>query len=409
MHRFPASLIIAGILMSWCAYPAMSIEDSAFNSSVLKAVGALVQKHFYKVESLPAWNAARNSLWPKIILAKNLPELGHAMNEALASLHASHTQFVTTNDETYYFLKTLFARERQSTPPVRMDFTGAVTGGVDCKPNQVRYVLDGSPAAAVGVKPGDIIVSVDGAPYVGQSNFAGKAGKPVKLEIERRDVGKTQISVTPIEANDFEQYLAATKKSVGVTTHDGKRIGYIHVWCGGNAEHEIIEDALGGRVLQQTDALIFDLRDGYGGNYYNDLDYFYRPAAGFPLFKTIGRRGAHEDSAMFYDKPVVCLINGGSRSGKELVAYSLKQTHRATLVGERTAGYVLGGRLFPVNDRCALYLAVEGPTPDSVNLEGIGVTPDIEVKQTCDDRAEHDLQRDKAVELLLSKFRKSQD
>jgi carboxyl-terminal processing protease len=172
------------------------------------------------------------------------------------------------------------------------------------------------------------------------------------------------------------------------------------VWCGGDPEHEVLEDALRGK-LQDSDALVLDLRDGYGGNYYDDLDYFYRPAAGYPPFNTTGRDGKHNAGSMFYDKPLATLINGGSRSGKELLAYSLKQTHRAQLIGTRTAGFVLGGRLFSINDRCALYLAVIGPQANSLNLEGIGVEPDIEVKEPCSGRGTSDAPRAKAVEVLI--------
>jgi carboxyl-terminal processing protease len=384
--------------------PLMSMSVTpAYCGQMLDKVDDLVSKHFWKVESVAAWKTAVATLRPKILSSNNLVELDANINEALSSLHASHTQFVTVNDEIFYFLKTMFGHARKK-KPLLMDFTGFVTGGGDCKPNQVRYVLDGGPADAAGLKPGDDIVSVDGEPYMGQFSFDGKAGKPVVIHVLRTDVGERTLTVKPIRADDFQQYLDATKRSVSITKREGKKIGYIHVWCGGGEEHDIIEEALGGK-LQASDGLIFDIRDGYGGNYYNDLDYFYRPAAGYPLWRTMSREGKHEDNYMYYDKPLVALINAGSRSGKELVALSLKKTQRATLVGERTAGFVLGGRLFDLDDRCAIYLAVEGPTSDSVNLEGIGVDPDIVVKRTCDERGKGDAQLDTATKTLLEKLK----
>ena len=142
-----------------------------------------------------------------------------------------------------------------------------------------------------------------------------------------------------------------------IDSPDGK-IGYIHLWAGGAESHDVFEEMLGTK-LAKTDGLILDMRDGYGGNSLDDLDYFYRNPAGYPTFSMKDRAGKKVGSEMFYDKPLVALINGGSRSGKELLALSLKRSGRAKLVGERTAGYVLGGRLFTIDDRTALYLAVD--------------------------------------------------
>ena len=36
--------------------------------------------------------------------------------------------------------------------------------------------------------------------------------------------------------------------------------------------------------------------------------------------------------------PAVVLINGGARSGKELIAYAIKKAKLATFVGDKTAG-----------------------------------------------------------------------
>jgi carboxyl-terminal processing protease len=373
-------------------------------------VDKLVQNKFWKADSIPAWKEKANELRPKIRSSKNLIELDRNINEALQSLHASHTQFMTTNDEIFYFLRSMFNFLGNKNPSVNMDFTGAAIGGVDCLPNQVRYVLDGSPAQDAGLRQGDEVISVDGVPFAGQSSFFNKSGKKVTMHIRRAATTDSngsstekELSLTPRKAHDYKQYLDATEKSVRIINKGGHKIGYIHVWCGSNPEHEIIEDALSGK-LQESDALVFDLRDGYGGNYYDDLDYFYRPPAGYPSFNTVDRDGKRYNNAIFYDKPVVTLINGGSRSGKELLAYSLKQTHRSQLIGTRTAGYVLGGRLFPINDRCSLYLAVQGPQAGSLDLEGKGVEPDVVVEQPCTDKGTSDKQLTTAIETLINKL-----
>jgi len=411
-------------LISWCLIAllcstvtlealAQSLIDepvtSEFNTKVLEQVDALVQKSFYDAKAMPTWAAALAKYRKQIVESKTLSTLDLHLNKLLRELKVSHTQFVTTNDEAYYFLRTLFGSRtgKKSVLPL-IDYVGAITGGVNCARTQVRYVLDGSPAETAGIKIGDEIVSVNGQPYIGQLSFTGTAGKTVELQLSRPALnGKPQaltVEVKPTSRNDYNAYVQAIVKSAKVIKVDGGTIGYVHVWCGSEDAHDAIEEAMD--KLMDTDGLIFDLRDGYGGNFFNDLDIFYRPPAGYPSFTTVSRNGKKNTSRMVYSKPMVTLINGGSRSGKELVAYSLKKTGRSVLVGENTAGAVLAGRLYPLNDRSALYLAVEGGDVDGITLEGRGVAPDVEVKTDCAERGRKDLQYEEALRLLQQRIAK---
>jgi C-terminal processing protease CtpA/Prc len=62
---------------------------------------------------------------------------------------------------------------------------GFVTGPPRFADNQVRYVLDDSPAAGAGIQVGDKILAVNGRQWIGVESFAGYAGKPVSIAIER--------------------------------------------------------------------------------------------------------------------------------------------------------------------------------------------------------------------------------
>ena len=98
-------------------------------------------------------------------------------------------------------------------------------------------------------------------------------------------------------------------------------------------------------------------------------------------------------------KPVFVLINGGSRSGKEIVAYSIRKHRLGTLVGQRTAGAVLGGRCFHLSDHSLLYLAVNDVRVDGERLEGRGVEPDVVVPDALLYADGADPQLEKALEL----------
>jgi carboxyl-terminal processing protease len=77
--------------------------------------------------------------------------------------------------------------------------------------------------------------------------------------------------------------------------------------------------------------------------------------------------------------PAVVLINSGSRSGKETIAYGVKKFHLAKLVGERTAGAFSAGSPFCLPNGNMLYVASNTVTVDGESLEGKGVSPDIVV------------------------------
>lgn len=408
-HQSSCSILAIAIsLLCGQALLAQSIDQSVteeFNTKTLEKVDSIVRKNFYNSVAMPTWEQSLTEHRSRIVNAKTISALDANINKALHAFKVSHTQFVTPNDETYYFLKALFESNSGKKYPVPLiDYVGAVTGGVNAEPNEVRYVLDASPAATAGVRIGDQIISVNGAPYIGQLSYKGTAGKVVHLKLRRTSAVELTVDVKPVFRNDYDAYVEAIGKSVQIKNFPEGKIGYVHVWCGSEKAHDAIEEALD--KLQQTDALIFDLRDGYGGNFYNDLDYFYRPPAAYPPFTTTFRNGKKWTSNMAYDKPIVALINGGSRSGKELLAFSLKRTKRATLVGENTAGAVLAGRLFDVNDRSALYLAVAGGDIEGTVLEGKGVAPDVEIKSNLAARGAQDVQYDEAIRILRSQLSK---
>ena len=102
-------------------------------------------------------------------------------------------------------------------------------------------------------------------------------------------------------------------------------------------------------------------------------------------------------------KPAVYLVNEFTRSEKELLAFGAKKYRLATGIGEKTAGHTLGGRLFPLPNKDLVFLACQSCTIDGVNLEGVGVTPDITVPVDIRYCGGHDAQLDKALEFLAGK------
>jgi carboxyl-terminal processing protease len=94
------------------------------------------------------------------------------------------------------------------------------------------------------------------------------------------------------------------------------------------------------------------------------------------------------------DYPLVVLVNGQSASASEIVAGALKNHDRAVVVGESTFGKGTVQLIFPdvTPDRAALKLTIaQYLTPGDVSIQGVGVTPDIELDPMTVDQLEMDV------------------
>ena len=158
-----------------------------------------------------------------------------------------------------------------------------------------------------------------------------------------------------------------------------------------------LEDLIGDGPLKDADALVWDLREGWGGAQPQYLDLF-NPHS--PTMKVTARNGKTDLVDVKWRKPVAALINGGTRSGKEVLAYGFKEYRLGELIGSRTEGAVLAATAFLIGDDGLLLLAVEDVLVDGRRLEGLGVEPTIEVAFDSRYAAGADPQLDRAVEVL---------
>ena len=94
------------------------------------------------------------------------------------------------------------------------------------------------------------------------------------------------------------------------------------------------------------------------------------------------------------------LINGGTRSGKEILAYGFREYEVGELIGSRTAGAVLAGRAYLLSDDSLVLVAVADVLVDDRRLEGVGVMPTIPVPFLLPYAQGRDPQLERAVEVL---------
>ncbi len=254
-----------------------------------------------------------------------------------------------------------------------------------------RAMFEGGPAEESGLKVGDRILKVEGKPIAksehlvdagydpgldGPKLFFLRAGKDVTLEltIESEEGGAT--SLVTLAAQDMNA-VDAMGNSARIMERDGKRIGVIHMWYCSRGVSSTLRKALLGK-LKDCDALVLDVRGrgGYADVVTEVLDCFRESTPGF--LDRIGGKGGSTRPPV-WRKPVVFLIDGRSRSAKEILAYRVRSGHFGLLVGEKTEGAVLGATFHPLPDGSYLELPGMSVPVDGVDLEGVGVAPDVEV------------------------------
>lgn len=302
-----------------------------------------------------------------------------ATRRILAELETSHTQYYIPEDPGYHDLLAIFESFLKRDP--KTESIGVATVEEDGG-RYVSRVFAGSPAEAAGLKRGDRIVRRSGE----------------ELEVQSRSDGPARtLRVASRLINPKEEWLEDQRAGTRVIERNGRRIGYAPLWsCAGTEHQELFEEALQGD-LAGADALILDFRGGWGGCNPGFVQLF-DPAA--PDLTRIDREGKRTTYSPSWRKPLAILIDGGTRSGKEVVSRALQRHKRGTIVGERSAGAVVAGQITPLSDGSLLFLAVHDIVVDGERLEGIGVKPDVEVAAELPYAEGRDPQLEQALELL---------
>lgn len=371
VHAIPHN-IYGPMLLQYMGKTAQATDDD-FNAQ-FEQIWTTVRDHFWdKQLGGLDWKKVGDTYRAKLPSVKTRAEFTDLVNAMLDELHASHTEYFTDDDFEFYMLPEVMRQDMEGHQVEHIGVMGHRSGGEFL----VSGVMDGSPAQQAGIHCGDRILSADGQLFTTAGSFRGKAGKAVSIVLKPEGEEKTRvISVTPVRQNILRAFLDATDKSARIIEINGKKIGYVHLWTMANDNFKNRLDRLVEGRLHDTDGLILDLRDGYGGIPFGYTDVFYRPDV---AWETQSHGQEPYTSHLGYGKPMVALINAGTRSAKEFFTYQLKITHRALIVGKPTAGAFLGAGEFDIGKTGMLEMAILGLKVDGKRLEANSVTPDVDV------------------------------
>ena len=403
-------LFVLVMLVSWVISPVFPTTEP--NAAIFEEVWETVNDNFYDPNFNGVdWRAMGEKYKPQVMQAQSSEDVAAVINQMLSELKTSHTYFYTPNQPAYYQILGIFAPRsadfrqqlKKFFPTGKIEYSGIgiFTQDINGK-TFVSGVLDGSPADKAGLQVGDQLLSIEDRPFQPIQSFAEKAGQSVTLKIQRSANPNSQqdIAITPKMLDATTMFLDAMQASTQVIEREGKKIGYVHIWsyAGDQYQQQLEEELLYGR-LQDADGFVLDLREGWGGAPQTALNIY---TAKDLAVTNIPRNGTRNTYHSQWNKPVVMLVNEGSRSAKELLAYGFQQFGIGSVVGEKTAGAVVAGRPFLMQDGSLLYVAVADVyVSGNQRLEGNGVTPDIVVPFSPEYAQGEDPQKERAIETVL--------
>jgi tricorn protease len=262
----------------------------------------------------------------------------------------------------------------------------------------------------VDVKEGDYLISIDGKDITTKDNpyyfLENKANKPVEIKVSNNSLAnnsRTSLIVPTSSDQELLYFNWVNERRSMVDKLSNGRIGYIHVPnTAGEGSRELYK---GMYTSFNKDALIIDERYNGGGSIPDRMaDLLDRHTLAY--WHMNGLQPA-KTPAIANDGPKVMLINGYSSSGGDAFPYFFREMGIGKLIGTRTWGGLVG-----MSSNAGLvdggYIAVPRFgifDKDGWIIEGVGVSPDIEVVDRPEQLAAgKDPGVEKAVEVLLKEL-----
>ena len=309
------------------AAPALSQTSRPLFDNVVTVLGERYFDQEFRKTVLPAL-AARYR--PRAERASTIAEQRQVVHDLLSEVPASHLGLLSRRA----FEAVIADLRGDAYPTPGFQLIGFDDGFY------AGFVLEGGPAARAGLLSGDVIRTIDGVPTAKSLRLEWRSddsyikddrdppvhlvhanrGERLALTVERRPGELIKLDV-PVE--DYSA-LQAARASVRTIATGDVTVGFVHFWFVHlSGVPQLLQDSFDG-PLRKAQALVVDLR-GRGGSYLEIAK----------ILEVL--RGDLARNR----RPIVALIDRQSRSGKDILAYEIKQNHLARLVGEPSAGAVI--------------------------------------------------------------------
>lgn len=264
-------------------------------------------------------------------------------------------------------------------------------------------IYEDSPAAKAGLKDNDILTKV------GDIEVTDMDLSEVVTYIKGEK--GTDVDLTVLRGEDAEEItVTATRDTVEAQTVKYEMLegqtGYLSVSEFDSVTYAQYEEALNELTAQGMTGLIVDLRNNPGGNLNTVCEMLDLVLPKGTIVYTEDKDGKREtatsDDEHQINVPMVVLVNGNSASASEIYAGAIQDYGIGKIVGTQTYGKGVVQQIFDLGDGTSVKLTIaEYFTPTGRNIDGEGITPDVEVEYEADENnPEADNQLEKALEVM---------
>lgn len=355
------------------------------------------------------WNELRRKYRDMAIDTENKAEFQNVIRQMIAELGASHLGI--GGGET---------PGNSVTPDVVQN--GVFGLDFETRPGEggerrIEHVVPGGPADQAGLRAGDVVTRIGKTKLDATTNMdrltAGTVGQEVQIgfrPITENGLGdERSVTVKPVSLLQLfllrqKNWLDSNESRVAAATKGRDyKLGYIHLsMMDGENLQKFSRTVAQWNADRNVGAMVLDVRDNGGGNIHGQL---IQILTAKPL-ALVQRRGGPRtpQPSLYWDRPVVLLINQRSFSDAEVFPYMFKEAKLGKIVGVPTAGGVIGTQDITLSDGSTFRIPTVGFWGmDGTPLEGLGVKPDYYVEITAEDRAANrDPQLAKAIELAMA-------
>ncbi|MGN1167460.1 MAG: S41 family peptidase [Lachnospiraceae bacterium] len=267
----------------------------------------------------------------------------------------------------------------------------------------LTHVYKDSPAMKAGLKDDDILYKVENMEVTGEdlnevvSHIRGEKGTEVEMTVLRGEKSE-EVTVT------------VTRGKIEVETVEAKMledgIGYLAVSEFDSVTYDQYEEGLNELEDEGMKALVVDLRGNPGGNLQTVCDILDLMLPEGLIVYTEDKNGERQDMTSDeehqFTLPMTVLVDANSASASEIYAGAIQDYGLGKIVGTKTYGKGVVQKIFDLKDGTCVKLTVaEYYTPKGRNIDGKGISPDVEVKYEYDkDNPEADNQLEKAIQEL---------
>ncbi|MCB0213754.1 MAG: S41 family peptidase [Anaerolineae bacterium] len=273
-----------------------------------------------------------------------------------------------------------------------------------------RVILDpmrNQAAEQAGLQTDDVLIGIDDHEILPEMTtdeivafIRGEVGTEVVLVVERE--GEPE----PLRLTVTRAVIETPSVTWRLTDEDPK-IGYMQMTGFTERTDGELEQAIDELTEQGAESFILDLRRNGGGL----LDTAIDVASEFLRDGVVVKEDRQNEGPRVYDvrgggrlldQPLVVLVDGGTASASEIVAGALQDYERATIIGERTFGKGSVQLIYELSDKSRLHVTVaKWFTPKDNLIDGIGLSPDVEVLFTEEDhQTGNDPQLKRAITFL---------